>query len=70
MIVSYKISNLIAQTLQPHIIGEILIVPVLGEVISTVIHENPRKAIQKISNSNNTVKRRNDEMAVDLEEQL
>ena len=70
LIASYNISKLIAQTLQPHTIGEALIIPVLKEVISTVMHENPIKFIQNIPISNNTVKRRIDEMGQDVELQL
>ena len=70
LIASYNISKLIAQTLQPHTIGEVLIIPILKEVISTVMHENPSKFIQNIPMSNNTVKRRIDEMGQDVELQL
>ena len=57
LIASYNISKLIAQRLQPHTIGEALIIPVLKEVISTVLNENLSKFIQNIPISNNTVKR-------------
>ena len=70
LIASYNISKLIAQTLHPHTIGEVLIIPILKEVISTVMHENPSKFIQNIPISNNIVKRRIDEMAQDVELQL
>ena len=40
LIASCNISKLIAQTLEPHTIGEVLIVPNLKEVISIVMHEN------------------------------
>ena len=70
LIASYNISKLNAQTLQPHTIGEALIIPVLKEVISTVMHENPIKFIQNIPISNNTVKRRIEEMGQDVELQL
>ena len=70
MIASYNISKLIAQTLQPHTIGEVVIIPILKEVISTVMQQNLRKFIQNIPMSNNTVKRKFDEMGQYVELQL
>ena len=67
---SYNISILNAKSGKPHTIGEELILPAISEVLSTVMHKTPSDIIKKISLSNNTVQRRIDEMAVDVESSL
>lgn len=65
---SYNISLLIAKSGKPYTIGEELIIPAVKEVIETVLHhKTPSDIIKKIPLSNNTVQRRIDEMAKDVE---
>jgi hypothetical protein len=65
---SYNISLLIAKAGKPHTIGEELILPAVKEVIKTVLHhKTPSDIIKKIPLSNNSVQRRIDEMAKDVE---
>jgi hypothetical protein len=70
MVASYKISNLIAQSGKPHSIGESLLVPAMSELITTVLHQNPTEILKRVPLSNDTVRRRIDEMAGDVEAQL
>ena len=67
---SYNISLMIAKSGKPHTIGEELIIPAISEVIRTVLHKPASDIIKKISLSNNTVQRRIDEMAQDVEDSL
>ncbi|CAH2003383.1 unnamed protein product [Acanthoscelides obtectus] len=65
--VSYNISLLIAKSGKPHTIGEKLILPAVEEVLKTVLHKPASDIIKRIPLSNNTVKRRIDEMSSDIE---
>lgn len=67
---SYNISMLIAKTGKPHTIGEDLILPAVKEVLTTVLHKPAADIIRKIPLSNNSVQRRIDEMAENIEESL
>lgn len=68
---SYNISMLIAKAGKPHTIGEELILPAVKEVLKTVLHhKTPSDILKKISLSNNSVQRRIDEMAKDVETSL
>uniref|UniRef100_A0A5S6QFW0 DUF4371 domain-containing protein n=1 Tax=Trichuris muris TaxID=70415 RepID=A0A5S6QFW0_TRIMR len=67
---SYEISLLIAKSGKPHTIGEELILPAVSAVLRTVLHQPPQNIIKKIPLSNDTVQRRIDEMAVDVEDTL
>jgi zinc finger BED domain-containing protein 5/7/8/9 len=67
---SYNISLLIAKAGKPHSIGEELLVPAISEVITTVMHKSPYDIIKSIPLSNDTVRRRIDEMAEDVENNL
>jgi hypothetical protein len=67
---SYNISLLIAKSGKPHTIGEELILPAVSEVLSTVLHQQPHDIIRKIPLSNNSVQRRIDEMAENVEDTL
>ncbi|GBP17923.1 SCAN domain-containing protein 3 [Eumeta japonica] len=64
---SYNISLLIAKSGKPHTIGEQLILPAVEEVLKTVLHKSPFDVLKRIPLSNNTVKRRVDEMSSDIE---
>jgi len=61
---------MIAKFGKPHTIGEELIIPAIRELIRTVLHKPASDIIKKISLSNNTVQRRIDEMAQDVEDSL
>lgn len=67
---SYKIAFLIAKDKKPHTIGESLIKPCLLTACSTILSEDSCNKVAKISLSNDTVKRRIDEMALDLKNQV
>ena len=61
----------IAKAGKPHSIGENLLIPVVHEVLKTVVHHsNPSQITRSIPLSNDSVRRRIDEMAVDVEETL
>lgn len=65
---SYNVSLLIAKSGKPHTIGEELILPAVQEILKTVLHhKTPSDIIKKIPLSNNSVQRRIDEMAKDVE---
>uniref|UniRef100_A0A5S6QZD8 DUF4371 domain-containing protein n=1 Tax=Trichuris muris TaxID=70415 RepID=A0A5S6QZD8_TRIMR len=65
-----RISMLIAETGHSHTIGEELLLPVISDVLQTVLHRPVADAIKKIPLSNNTVQRRIDEMANNVEDAL
>lgn len=67
---SYNISLLIAKSGKPHTIGEELILPAVSEVLRTVLHKSPHDIIKMIPLSNNSVQRRIDEMADNVEDTL
>ena len=67
---SYNISLLIAKADKPHTIGEGLILPAVKEVIKTVLHKSPEQVIKSIPLSDNSVQRRVDKMAENVEETL
>ena len=69
LVASYNISLLIAKCGKPHTIGEKLILPA-SEAISTVMHQDASSVVKSIPLSNNSVSRRIDEMALNVEHQL
>ena len=71
LLASYNIALLIAKAGKPHSIGETLLVPVVQEVLKTVLgHNAPSQIIKSIPLSNDSVRRRVDEMAANVEEKL
>ena len=70
MCASYNISLLIARSGKSHTIGEELILPAVREVLHTVAHKSPDQIIKAIPLSDNSVQRRIDEMAENIEETL
>ena len=68
--VSYRVARLIAQTGKPHTIGEELILPAAKEMVGVMFGEKAAKQLNMISLSDNTVKRRIDNMAEDVLKQL
>ena len=67
---SYNISLLIAKAGKPHTIREELILSAVKEVIKTVLHKSPEQVIKSIPLSDNSVQRRVDKMAENVEETL
>ncbi|XP_040575992.1 protein FAM200C-like [Lepeophtheirus salmonis] len=67
---SYNISLMIARSGKPHTIGEELILPAVREVLHTVVHKSPDQIMKSISLSSNSVQRRIDEMAENVEDKL
>ncbi|KAI6648347.1 SCAN domain-containing protein 3-like [Oopsacas minuta] len=70
LVASYNISLLIAKCGKPRTIGEKLILPAIREVISTVIHQDASSVVRSIPLSNNSVSRKIEELAIDVEQQL
>ncbi|KAF2357581.1 hypothetical protein FHG87_011661 [Trinorchestia longiramus] len=63
-----NISKTIARSGKPHTIGEQLLLPVIEEVLQTMVHHGSLRAVTKsIPLSNNSVQRRVDEMSEDVE---
>jgi hypothetical protein len=67
---SYLVSLRIAQNKKPHTIGENLIIPEVMDICNLMFGEDFAKKVQSIPLSNTTVKRRIDEMADNVENQL
>ncbi|KAF2346471.1 protein of unknown function DUF4371 [Trinorchestia longiramus] len=67
---SYELSLLIAKAKKPHSVGETLVKPCLLSAANTVLGEESQRKLSKISLSNNTVKRRIDELSEDIKEQV
>ena len=70
LVASYNISLLIAKSGKPHTIGENLILPAIQEAVTTVMHLDVRSVSQSIPLSNDTVARRINLMASDVEKTL
>lgn len=68
MTVSYEVLRLIATSGKPHTIG--LILPAAKQMVSIMQGDNAVKQLNLISLSNNTVKRRIDDMAENVFQQL
>jgi hypothetical protein len=67
---SYEIASLIAKTGKPHTIGETLIIPAVKVVMRTMLQKDSHEVTTNLPLSNNSVGRRIDEMAANVEEQL
>ena len=61
---------MIAKVGKPHMIAERLVKPAMLIYAKELLREQAANILQKIPLSNDTVKRRQDEMAENLEEQL
>ncbi|KAH1017045.1 hypothetical protein HUJ05_007773 [Dendroctonus ponderosae] len=57
----------IAKSGKSHTMGEEFILPAIEEVLKTVLHETVFDVLKRIPLSNNTIKRRIDEMSSDIE---
>ncbi|XP_025424433.1 zinc finger BED domain-containing protein 5-like [Sipha flava] len=67
---SYHIAFMVAQQKKPHTLGETLIKPSILKAVEIVLGEENKRKIAQISLSDNTVKRRIDELALDIKNQL
>ncbi|XP_071745463.1 zinc finger BED domain-containing protein 5-like [Lepeophtheirus salmonis] len=67
---SCNIFLMIARSGKPHTIGEEFILPAVREVLHTVVHKSPDQIMKSISLSSNSVQRRIDEMAENVEDKL
>ena len=67
---SYRIALRVAECKKAHTIGEELIKPCLVESVRLVCGEKEAEKINQIPLSNNTIKRRIDEMSEDILEQV
>ncbi|XP_034287159.2 zinc finger BED domain-containing protein 5-like [Pantherophis guttatus] len=70
LIAAYRISRLIAKSGKSYNIGETVIIPSIKEFISTVMHQDIPEILKMLPLSNSTVKRRIEEMAVNVEKKL
>lgn len=68
---TYKLSSLIAKQGLPNTVGEKAVLPAIEIVLKDVLHhKNPAAVLKSIPLSNDTVRRRIDEMGTDVEKQL
>ncbi|XP_077290369.1 SCAN domain-containing protein 3-like [Arctopsyche grandis] len=68
--VSYEIAQIIAKCGAPHTYGEKLILPAIRVFINNMIGQNQQEILSSVPLSNDTVSKRIDEMANDIEIQL
>lgn len=69
-IASYQVSEMIAQNMKAHTIGESLILPACKKIVSTMLGDEAAMKISKIPLSNDTVHRRILEMSSDIEKNV
>ncbi|XP_066473215.1 uncharacterized protein [Tiliqua scincoides] len=67
---SYKMAYHIAQCKKPHTIAEELILPAAVDMVTSMLGEEAGKQLLKVPLSNNTISRRIDDMAEDINDQL
>ncbi|KAL4136092.1 hypothetical protein QTP88_007659 [Uroleucon formosanum] len=67
---SYHIAFMVAQQKKPHTLGETLIKPSILKAVEIVLGEESKRKIAQLSLLDNTVKRRIDELALDIKNQL
>ncbi|XP_003376634.1 zinc finger protein [Trichinella spiralis] len=68
--VSYEIAMLIAMNKKPHAIGENLVKPCIVNAVKILLGDDMAKQFKNISLSDSTVKRRIDELADDIKQQV
>ena len=69
-IASCQVSELIAQNMKAHTLGESLILPACQKIVSTMLGNEAAMKISKITLSNDTVNRRIWEMSSDIEKNV
>ena len=67
---SYEVAYQIAKCRKPHTIAEELIKPCAEKMVEIMIGPGEKKKIQQLSMSNNTIRRRIDDMATDVCQQV
>lgn len=67
---SYLASLIIAKDGKPHTIGETLVLPAAKEIVRCVLGDKAAKEIEKVSLSNDIVKRRIDDMSSNIKNKL
>ncbi|XP_029729922.2 zinc finger BED domain-containing protein 5-like [Aedes albopictus] len=70
LLASYKVAYRVAQCKKSHTIAEELILPAAVDLVSTMIGEHASQQLSKVPLSNNTIARRIDDMANDINCQL
>ncbi|KRX34620.1 SCAN domain-containing protein 3 [Trichinella murrelli] len=68
--VSYEIAKLIAKNKKPHTIGENLVKPCIVNAVKILLGDDMARQFKNISLSDSTVKRRIDELADDIQQQV
>ena len=69
-IASYQVSELIAQNMKAHTLGESIILPACKKIVSTMLGNEAALKISKIPLSDDTVRRRILEMSSDIEKNV
>ena len=69
-IASYQVSELIAQNMKAHTLGESIILPACKKIVSTILGNEAALKISKIPLSDDTVRRRILEMSSDIEKNV
>ena len=67
---SYNVAKLIAKAKKPHTIGETLLLPACREIVRCLIGPEAVKEVVKVPLSDDTIKRRIDDMSGDIEATL
>ena len=67
---SYEVALLIAKNLKAHTIGQHLIMPAEKMLVNNVLGEEAAVKLKSVPLSNNTVKKRIEEMSVDIADQV
>jgi hypothetical protein len=70
LLASYKVAYRIAQCKKPHTIAEELILPAAVDMVRIMVGESAGKLLLKVPLSNNTISRRIQHMAEDINNQL
>ncbi|VVC27884.1 Hypothetical protein CINCED_3A000352 [Cinara cedri] len=63
---SFKVAELISKNMNSHVIGEKLIGPACLAMVETMLGKESKDVISKVPLSNNTISRRINEMADDI----
>jgi hypothetical protein len=69
LLASYKVVHRIAKCKKPHTVAEELILPAAVDMVNIMIGESAGKLLSKVPLSNNTISRRMQHIAEDLNDQ-